>query len=835
MKKLVIAEKPSVARDLAAALGKVAKKGEWYENDEWVISSAVGHLVELFMPDDIDKKLKAWSLKTLPIIPDQFQLKPIEKTKGKFQELQKLLKRKDIDLVINACDAGREGELIFAYIYELSKSKLPVKRLWMVSMTPSGIKRAFEDLRTAEQMQPLQNAARCRSESDWLVGINGTRALTKRMFGIQNVAPVGRVQTPTLTMVVDREKAIRAFQPRTYWRIKGLFKIAEGEYEGVYQRPDFRKSDDAHDRADRLWEKPAAEAIREAVATKTAQVSDEKKRTRQAAGRLYDLTTLQREANGRYGFPAGKTLRVAQSLYEKHKVLTYPRTDSKALPEDYGQTVRDVLRAFQGPLAAHAQKVLANDWVKPGNKRVFNNAEVSDHFAIIPTGTFKATLTEDESKIFDMVCRRFISIFFPPAEFDVTTRLSTIGEHTFKTEGKVLVVPGWLEVQGKGVSEADLPALTDADGKPPQAKLASVDTEEDATRPPPRFNEATLLAAMETAGKLVEDEEHAEAMKESGLGTPATRAATIDHLINEKYMLREGRELAPTPKAEELIEFLRTIGVDVLTSPAMTGDWEHRLRLMEQGRLSREEFMQGIKNITSDLVEKTRAFEEKEEELPETNFISPTDNKPMREAMRFYRSQDGALTIYKNMGNRALQAEEIETLLREGKVGPIDGFRSKAGKPFSAMLVLQDNKAKFDFGGGENGDDEAADLSQYPVIATCPLDGGAVHATPTAYVCANYKRGDEGCSFRVGRIILGRAIAPEEFQQLIEQKKTGVLKGFRSNRTKRLFDAFLVLKDNGGVGFEFPPREPRAPKAGKGRKTPAKAKKEPASTDKEPF
>ncbi len=816
MKKLVIAEKPSVARDLASALGRVPKSGDIYENDEYVIASAVGHLVELFMPDDIDKKLKAWSFKTLPILPEKFQLKPIDKTKAKFNELKKLLKRKDVDSVINACDAGREGELIFSYIYELSGSKLPIQRLWLVSMTPAAIRKSFEQLRSDEQMKPLQNAARCRSESDWLIGINGTRALTKRMFGMQNVATVGRVQTPTLTMVVDREKAIRDFKPRAYWQVKGQFRIAAGDYEGVYQKPNFKKADDPHDRADRMWDKASAAAVLDAVEGKTADVTEEKKRTRQACPRLYDLTTLQREANGRFGFPAGKTLRVAQALYEKHKVLTYPRTDSKALPEDYAPTVRETLNAFEGPLAPFARKVRENDWVKPGNKRIFNNAEVSDHFAIIPTGSFKANLSEDEAKIFDMVCRRFIGIFFPPAEFDVTTRLSTIAGHAFKTEGKVLAVPGWLEVQGKSAADATLPALGPEDGNPPKAEPLEIELAEDATRPPPRYNEATLLAAMETAGKMVEDEELAEAMKDSGLGTPATRAATIDHLIYEKYLLREGRELAPTPKAEELVDILRTIGVQTLTSPDMTGDWEHRLRLMEQGKLSRGDFMEGIKKITSELVERAKGFEENEENLPETRFISPTDNKPMREAMRYYRSQDGALTIYKNMGNRKLEEEEIQTLLKEGKIGPLDGFRSKAGKPFSAMLVLEDNKAKFNFGnnGGENGDEDV-DLSEYPVIANCPLDNAPVHETPNAYVCANYKRGDGGCSFRVGRTILGRAIAPEEFKLLLADKKTPLLKGFRSNRTKRLFDAHLVLKADGGIGFEFPPRPAGGVRKGK--------------------
>ncbi|HEX2860680.1 MAG TPA: DNA topoisomerase, partial [Lacunisphaera sp.] len=441
MKCLIIAEKPSVAADLARALGKIPKKGDHYENDEYVISSAVGHLVGLQMPEDIDKKKYGfWRLETLPIIPDEFELQPLPEGKERFAQLKKLLARKDVTSVINACDAGREGELIFTYIYQLTKCKKPFQRLWMSSMTNEGIKEAFKNLRTAGQMQGLADAARCRSESDWLIGINGTRALTKRMFGSRagNVASVGRVQTPTLAIVYNRELEIRNFVPRGYWRITAKFGVAKGEYEGTYQRSDYKRSDDEHDRIDRVWNQAKAEAIAAACSGQpVAGVSEEKKASTSAAPRLYDLTTLQREANSRFGFPAKRTLQIAQALYERHKMITYPRTDSRALPEDYIPLVRQTLGNLHGELKVHADRVLESGWVQP-NKRIFNNAQVSDHFAIIPTQHEAKNLDEAEAKLFDMIARRFVAAFHPVAEFDITTRTSVVSGHAFKTEGKVL-------------------------------------------------------------------------------------------------------------------------------------------------------------------------------------------------------------------------------------------------------------------------------------------------------------------------------------------------------------------------------------------------------------
>ncbi len=887
MKTLIIAEKPSVAADIARALGGFEKKGDYFESDEAVISSAVGHLVELYMPEDFDKKLKRWSLQSLPIIPEKFKLKPIEDNEKRYKLLKDLLKREDVSAVVNACDAGREGELIFTYIYELSNCKKPYRRMWMTSMTQEAIRNAFNQLRTADEMRPLQEAARCRSEADWLIGINGTRAITTRMFGHRAgaVATVGRVQTPTLTLVVEREKEIRNFVPRTYWRIIGQFGISAGSYEGVYQRDDFKKNPaDEHDRVDRLWDEAAArQIVEEALRQPHAVVSDERKRTTQGAPRLYDLTTLQREANNRFGLPAGKTLQIAQALYEKHKVLTYPRTDSRALPEDYGSHVVRVLQSLPDYLAEHAAPVIEKNWVRPTDKRVFNNAQVSDHFAIIPTEQAPKKLSPDEQKIYDMVARRFVAVFYPAAEYDVTTRTSTVGVHRFKTEGKVLVKPGWLAVYGKeeAATKDALPPLTRPDSAPPSgnaaaqpvtsvapenagqglqtldkgyARVEGIEANTEATKPPARYTEATLLAAMEGAGKLVDDEGLAEAMKEKGLGTPATRAQIIEHLIALKYMERQGRELVPTTKAEGLLEFLQAVGIETLTSPSLTGEWESKLRKIEDGHLTRETFMRGIADLTTQIVSRTREFNEEQAGSRVTDIISPTDGQPLVETLRAYRSQAGDFAIYKTIGNRKISEDEIKALLKDRLIGPLDGFRSKSGKPFSASLKLdEENKVKFVFGdsfggapgeGGENGSEGGAatvDLSTFPVVGACPkgksgkcpCKEGQVRETPNAYLCEN-ARNEPKCDFRMGRTLLGKTIPRDQFEKILNNGKTDLIQGFRSKRTNRLFSAYLVLKPDSTIGFEFEPRAPKGTKKAGGRRgAKAAAAKEPEPTAEE--
>ena len=821
MKSLVIAEKPSVAADLARALGKVPKKGEHYENDEYVISYALGHLVELEMPEDIDKKKYGfWRLETLPIIPDKFGLKPIEASKERFGALKKLLARKDVDQVINACDAGREGELIFAYLYQLTKCKLPVKRSWMQTMTTGGILEAFKKLRDGAKMKGLEDAARCRSESDWLIGINGTRALTKRMFGSRagNVASVGRVQTPTLAIVYARELEIRSFKPRDYWRVTATFGVAKGSYEGVYQRASFKRAEhDDHDRIDRVWTKAVAEAVLAACQGQPlAAVTEEKKGSTQAAPRLYDLTTLQREANNRFGLPARRTLQIAQALYERHKMITYPRTDSRALPEDYIPTVRETMQNLQGDLGTHAQKALEAGWVRP-NKRIFNNEQISDHFAIIPTAHEAKNLDDMEAKLFDMIARRFVAAFYPAAEFDVTTRTSTVAPgHDFKTEGKVLTFPGWLGVYGKNTVDDDsadskaLPALSAED----KAKARTVDVQlhAESTKPPPRYTEATLLSAMEGAGKLVDDEDMAEAMKERGLGTPATRADTIDGLINQKYIDRPQRELVPTAKAEQLIQFLGAVKAEELTKPDLTGNWEYKLRQMEHGKFTRAEFMAEITATTKGIVERVKGFEEDDSVARETTILSPTDGKPLRETLRGYKSHDGEFMIYKVIGGRRMEEEEVRQLVDQGVIGPLDGFISaKTRARFAATLKLvkdvEKNKwqAQYDFG-------DKQDLGELVPFWTDPATNGELCESGNSYILR--ERDGEGWkqSFRVGRLMCQKAIPREAAILLVTVGKTELIQGFISKKG-RPFDAFLK-REEARIAWEFPPRKAKVDKDG---------------------
>ncbi|WP_347613702.1 DNA topoisomerase III, partial [Comamonas thiooxydans] len=629
-KTLVIAEKPSVAQDIVRALtpvaGKFEKHDDYFESDSYVVTSAVGHLVEIQAPEEFDVKRGKWSFANLPVIPPRFDLKPVDKTKTRLNAVVKQAKRKDVTELINACDAGREGELIFRLIEQYAggaKGGLgkPVKRLWLQSMTPQAIRDGFNNLRSDAQMQGLASAARSRSEADWLVGINGTRAMTafNSRDGGFFLTTVGRVQTPTLSLVVEREEKIRKFVSRDYWEVHGTFDAQAGQYLGKWFNPQWKKSDDAEAKADRLWNKADAEAIAAAVQGKPAQVTEESKPTTQASPLLFDLTSLQREANGKFGFSAKTTLALAQSLYERHKALTYPRTDSRALPEDYLPVARQTfdMLATSGMrhLAPFAQQAINDNYIRP-TKRVFDNSKVSDHFAIIPTTQAPSGLSEAEQKLYDLVVRRFMAVFFPSAEYQVTTRISKVEQHSFKTEGKVLVKPGWLAIYGKEAANEVEDAKEGDKGQPlvavqpgEQPRTHHADVKGLKTKPPARYSEATLLGAMESAGKQIDDDELREAMQEKGLGTPATRAAIIEGLLTEKYMLREGRELIPTAKAFQLMTLLRGLEVEELCRADLTGEWEFKLSQMEKGQLSREAFMQQIQAMTEKLVKKAKEYD----------------------------------------------------------------------------------------------------------------------------------------------------------------------------------------------------------------------------------
>ena len=813
-KALIIAEKPSVASDIARALGKFEKQDDHFENDQYVITSAVGHLLELCIPEEFEVKRGKWTFAHLPVIPPHFDLKPIEKSEPRLKTVLKLMKRKDVDSLINACDAGREGELIFRYIVQYAKSEKPTQRLWLQSMTAAAIRDGFAQLRTGASMVPLADAAVCRSESDWLVGINGTRAMTafNSKTGGFHLTTVGRVQTPTLAILVEREEKIKKFVSRDYWEVHGTFAAQAGEYPGRWFDEKFVRSEtDEHLRAERLWDQAQAQALHDKCLGKPGIVTEDSKPTTSLSPLLYDLTSLQREANGRFGFSAKNTLGLAQALYEKHKVLTYPRTDARALPEDYIDTVKKTLGMLTGThYSGFADQILKAGWVRP-NKRIFNNAKISDHFAIIPTLVAPKQLSEPEQKLYDLVTKRFLAIFYPPAEFLVTTRITRVEGEPFKSEGKVMVNAGWLAVYGKEAEADDTPSLVPV--RPQETvKTVKVDVNANQTKPPARYSEATLLSAMEGAGKLIEDEELREAMSEKGLGTPATRAQIIEGLIWEKYVLRNGRELQPTAKAFSLITLLRGLNIPELCSPELTGNWEFKLNQMSRGKLQRTEFMEEIAAATRDIVAKAKSHES--DTVPgdfgSLKVPCPKCGGEIHENYKKFQCQKCDFALWKIVAGRQLEIPEVEELISKSTVGPLQGFRSQKGFPFAAVIKMgAEFKPEFDFGNGQSKDGEAAaavDFTGKEPLGKCPKCGARVFDAGMNYLCENATGPEKKCTFRSGKIILQQTIEPAQITKLLATGKTDLLKNFVSKKNNRKFEAFLVLKD-GETKFEFAPRE----------------------------
>jgi len=713
VKTLVIAEKPSVARDLADALpGSFENHDTYLESEDTVITFAVGHLVELTDPEDYDERFKKWRMADLPIVPEEFRLRARDKKAEKqLKVIHKLLKRDDVDRIVNACDAGREGELIFAYIYETSGVDKPVERLWINSMTKTAIKDGFEKLRPGEQLRQLEAAARSRSEADWLVGMNATRAATIRgRAWVGGVVSLGRVQTPTLALMVKREREIQAFVPEPYWLVHAQF---DPRYEGLWFEGEETRLKDGK-RADEIAAKVSgAEGTVESV---------ERKEQSERAPLLYDLTSLQRDANRRFGFSARRTLQAAQSLYEDKKAITYPRTNSRWLSGDLVSQLKPTAATLQ-PIPDYAEAaryVLGLQQLPLG--RVVNDSKVSDHHAIIPTDVEHELdrFSPDERRIFDLVARRFLAVFHPPARYARTTIITLVEEERFRSRGKITLEAGWRGVYGLESDEdrkarqqeedsenesAELPPLEQGQS----VKCVSAEVEAKETKPPPRYTEATLLSAMETAGKLIDDEELREAMKESGLGTPATRAETIETLIRREYIERAGKDLTPTPKGLQVISMLEE---HPLTSPELTGDWEKRLTDIERGADERGAFIKDIESFTRATVEKIAALD-KEKLRPERVELGPCPRcgaetgEIIKENSKAYgctswksREETGCgFVIWKRVAGRTLTPEIARQLLEEGKTKEvISGFRSRAGKPFRARLVLNDEgKVEFDF------------------------------------------------------------------------------------------------------------------------------------------
>jgi len=860
-KSLVITEKPSVARDIVAVLGGFTEHDGFWESDAHVVTFSVGHIVELLSPEDVDPIYKRWTLDTLPILPAEFKLKQKTGQSERIRTIKKLLARDDVDVVVNACDAGREGELIFREILEYLECSKPTKRLWLQSMTANSISKGFNALVDGSQYDGLGAAASCRSKSDWLIGMNATRALTRRLKGRKEKTAwsAGRVQTPTLAIVVDRELEILAHVPKPYWQLQARFAASDHEYVGTWFDADFTapEGEERELRDDRIFANARANALVEQTQGKAAAAGETRKPSRETAPPLFDLTSLQREGNRRFGWSARRTLNAAQRCYEAHKLLTYPRTDSRCLPNDYRATVDEVMRSFSegGPFQAEAGHL--REQGLENVERTFDDAKVSDHFAIIPTGKLPdANLSGDDERLFDLVARRFLANFYEPAAWNRVERVTEVAGQKFRSRSRTLDEPGWRAVLGQVEQEEQalpplVPGATEAEAV--GVRALGVELVAERTKPPARITEARLLSLMESAGKDIEDEEIARAISEKGIGTPATRADVIENLIAKSYLVRAGKSLRPTVKGIRLVDVLRRIHIDRLASPALTGELEYDLRQVEHGAMKAEQFMEEIVAYTREITDIAKTFEY-EDLYPDEAALGacPLCGRPVFERSWFYRclevpgvseADDCHLRIWKDKSGRYMDRQTARALLEKGETDELEGFAARDGRTYNARLTLEDGEVVLHPVAGSSSE-RVVESPEYEVdeepLGPCPMGcGSEVVETPTHFQCKagiakqaendekarlyeatpsedgkrrkRYKVPDEDkpCGFLVPRTVCKREITRDEVMKMLgPDKKTDLLTDFTS-RFGRPFSAMLFMKENGRHGFEFAPRQPR--------------------------
>lgn len=801
-KLLVIAEKPSVMHDIVKGLGGFTKHDDHYESETLVVAAASGHLLEQQMPKE------RWGFAALPIIPELIPLVPKASQQKRLAHLVALLSRPDIVGVINACDAGREGELIFREIIEHADCSKPLSRLWLQSMTGEGIRRAFQNIRPNESVEGLAAAGKCRTIADWLIGINITRALTALISGGGGFhkTPAGRVQTPTLAMIVERERSVLSFIPQPYWEAVAAIDLGQRTVLEAKWRADGTTA--VGDEGTRIGSAARATEISDKTTGRSAAVAMKHKLETEPPPMLFKLNDLLAEASSRYGFPGDMTLKIAQSLYAEKKVISYPRTEYQHLrPEDDIENVRDQLAhiAATMPDLAEAARSALDSGVDPANKRVFDNSKVGDHTAIIPIRPDgpMPTLSEIEQKIFDLIVRRFVGAFMPRSETEVVTLTFTVEGETFQAVRKSLLVPGWQVVDGKTAEPA---MATDYGLSNPEARVVSVEVEAKQTTPPGRYTDGTLLKAMEKAGKLIENQGARKSMSGRGLGTAATRTEILKKLISDGYVTRQGRQLTATPKAMALVQLIERLRLDVLASPDMTGEWEAKLQAIEDDAAAAREFLAEVRQLAVDLVDTVKASPADLvlQELPQITL--PGTGEPLVERLLDYSTADGRLRISKVQYGRHLAIHELEQLLRDGVVGELDGFYSaKKRKHYSGCLrwLPAEDRCEMFF------DSLKGDLSAYhPTIGTCPCCGGAVRERPAGYVCDGAVGEEATCQLTVKRLWCGRTITSDEAGQLLRDKRTDLLAGFRG-KSGRPFKATVVVSDQGRVDFEFPAKKGR--------------------------
>lgn len=875
-KWLIITEKPSVAADIAKALGGFEKRADYYESAKYYITWAVGHLLEFFEPEELDPKYKRWLLQDLPIIPKEFQYKPKVGQTERLKSILGLAKKQNVDGFINACDAGREGELIFREIFDYCKQDKPFKRLWLQSMTLDSIRKAFATLKPGRDFDALADAARCRAESDWLIGINGTRAVTKRLKtrNTKGVWSVGRVQTPTLALIVKRELDYFKHRPELYFTIEGHFKTPTHSYIGMWFDPNFKKSVSTDDevasekeKEDRIFSKVKCnEILADFEKNKSQAIAQEtRKESKEIAPQLFDLTMLQREANRKFGISASRTLQAAQRLYEKHKLLTYPRTDSRYLPEDYVDHVDGILKEFyasHGEYSKVCQKILKAGLLN--KERIFNDKNISDHFAIIPTGQMPSSkLDGDDARIFDLVLKRFFAAFMPHAVWAKVERITQVGDQHFRTRVSDLQVPGWREVYGLDTEEeSKLPRLNEKEleAKTP-VKVTDIKPEENATKPPSRYSEARLLSLMENCGRSVTDEDIAEALKDKGLGTPATRADIIENLIGKEYIQRFAKALKATSKGIRLFDILSRIPIEALSKVELTGEMEFDLHSIEKGLKKRTDFMKNMHKFTNEIVEKASNFDYQDlyKKDPVLGACPVCKTGKISEGFWGYQCSNAkdvtkpcSFIIWKEKNLRYIDPSLVKDVLTHKVIGPFE-FSNPSGTLYQEYLTVAPEKGIVfcheDGTPKESASINAAVLHEETLQSTFLNMPGRIKVTENAYFCefgVNSQESEEEekpkkirkkavtkevkvvkkkktarqVISRMPKVLCSRPISLEEYKSFITTGDTPPIMDFKSKKG-RTFAASLHLKENGNFEFKFVAR----PKAEKPEK-PVKEKKE---------
>ena len=782
--KLIITEKPSVARDIARVLKVTGKKDGYIEGNGMKITWALGHLIEFMQPDQYGEHYQKWDMGHLPIIPDEFLTKPIDGSKQQYDVVKRLLEDNGIKEVVCATDAGREGELIFRLVYEAAKCQAPIKRLWISSQTDSAIKKGFDELKPGTDYDPLYDSARSRAEADWIVGINATRAYSIKFSRGRGVMSVGRVQTPVLKMIVDRYREHINFDSKPFYEI--FLDVAHGK--GDFQLKWFTKD------TDRFTDEKAAKAITDKVKAVPQAMIDSltQKKIMEKQPLLYDLTELQKDANKQFKYSADQTLKLMQDLYEKYKVLSYPRTSSRYLSSDIAPKCPELLKNVSGitEFADAIETINENNFTIA--KRMVDDKKVTDHHAIIPTDKKPnvGELPTEHKNIYLMVIRRFIAAFLPECEKSHTEIIATAASETFKATGTIIKVPGWRMLAQSEDSKKDKEALLPNVEKGDLCDIKKVTQKKGQTKAPALYTEATILAAMETAGKKIDDEELRQAMKDCGLGTPATRAQILEKLINVKYITREKNKLLPTPKGEYIIDCILS---DALCSPELTGNWEKKLNDMAQSKGNRGEYMEEIKTFTKEVIKTVAEDNSYTIGADQTIYgACPKCEKgkvietPKAYSCSQWKSDNCSFAIWKEMAQKKITETHVKSLLKSGQTKVIKGFKNREGKPFDAALKLADGKVGFDF--------------QKETLGSCPLcEKGQVTETAKAFSCDQWR--ESGCKFVIWKTIASRTITKDEAKTIIEKKELDGLEGFKS-RAGDSFSASLMLTDDGRVQFK---------------------------------